>query len=453
MQDQILIVDDHPDICESLSQVLNRAGYKSQMAYNGFEALEAIRQGQFSAVITDIDMPKMSGLEVLQKAKVMVPDTAVIIMTGYGTIDSAVQAMKYGAYDYITKPIAADTIKSIVQKATTSIPVAVKTPKELANTNSGQNPLPRQIITGDPQMLNILDMVKAIAPIDSTILVQGESGTGKELIARAIHRHSLRYRRPFVGINCAALPESLIESELFGHERGAFTGAVAKRIGKLELAHGGTILLDEVSEMAKQFQAKLLRAIQEREVVRIGGTHPTKVDIRIVATTNKMLLEEVDKGEFREDLFYRLCVIPILLPPLRERVGDIPLLSQYFTQRFCTRMRKDPMTISPRSMELLKEYPWYGNVRELENTIERAVALTMRDVITPDKLIFSHRQISSDYISLKVGTPLRIVEQEFITKTLDHTDGNKQKAADILGITSKTVRSKLRQYGCDVDDD
>ncbi len=447
MQDQILIVDDHPPICKSLSKVLIRAGYKAQVANNGFEAMEAISREQFSVVITDMDMPRMDGLEVLQRTKAIVPDTAVVIITGYATVDSAVKAMKYGAHDYIAKPITTDRIRAVIQNAIARGPVDAIAVQEIVDVNTSfTGP---QIITADPRMLDVLNMVRLIAPIDSTVLIQGETGTGKELIARAIHGHSLRAGQPFVAVNCAALPEGLIESELFGHEKGAFTGAIAKRIGKLELAHGGTILLDEISEMAKPLQAKLLRTIQEREVVRVGGDHPFKIDIRIIATTNKNLSEEVDNGNFREDLFYRLRVIPIFLPPLREREDDIPVLAEYFVQRFCERMRKKSRTISPKAMELLKSYPWQGNVRELENTIEGAVALSQKTVISPADLIFTDRRRPSDYISLKVGTSLQDVERELILRTLEKCGGNKQRTADILGITSKTIRSKLRQYGYD----
>lgn len=452
MQDQILIVDDHPPVCKSLSEVLTREGYKAHMANNGFEALEAISREQFSVVITDMDMPKMDGLEVLQRTKAIVPNTAVVIITGYGTVDSAVKAMKYGAYDYITKPITTERIKTVIQNAIAKVPTEAMAVQKTADVTDTSLP-GKQFITADPQMMDILNMVQLIAPTDSTVLIQGESGTGKELIARAIHQHSSRSRQPFVAVNCAALPEGLIESELFGHEKGAFTGAIARRIGKMELAHGGTILLDEVSEMAKPFQAKLLRAIQEREIVRVGGAHPFKVDIRIIATTNRDLAAEVDDGNFREDLFYRLRVIPIFLPPLRERQGDISILAQCFVKKFCIQMKRKTKTISPKAMELLKSFPWQGNVRELENTIEGAVALSQKPVLSPADLIFTNRRRPSNYVSLKIGASLQDVERELIIRTLEQSGGNKQKTADILGITSKTIRSKLRQYGYDETDE
>ena len=443
MQNQILIVDDEPLIRRSLSEVINRAGYEAHVANDGYEALEAIRQEQFSVIITDMSMPKMNGLEMLQKVRTIVPDTAVVIITGYGTVDSAVEAMKCGARDYITKPFSPDRIKSVIEKAITSSP-ANSLVNDVANIQV--RPSDYNIVTADPQMLDILNKIRLISQTDSTVLIQGESGTGKELVARAIHKYSRRADGPFIAVNCAALPEGLVESEFFGHERGAFTGAIARRVGKLELAHGGTILLDEIGEMANPFQAKLLRAIQEREVVRIGGTSSVKVNVRIIATTNKNLLEEMDRGNFREDLFYRLCVVPIFLPPLRERKDDISLLARYFTQRFCARMFKETIVISQETMEVLREYSWPGNVRELENAVERAVALSQDKVISPDEIFFNTRKKLSRFISLEVGTSLQDAEKELILRTLEDVRGSKQKTAEILGITSKTIRNKLRQY-------
>jgi len=461
MQNQILIVDDEPLIRKSLSEVINRAGYQAHVANDGYEALEAIQQQQFSVVVTDMSMPKMDGLEVLRRTKASIPNIAVIIITGYATVDSAVEAMKLGAHDYIAKPFPPAKIKAVIKEAITSRlsgdmarhPFA--SPRTRGFEDKGMieadilSSKP-QLVTSDPQMLDVLNKVKLIAQTDSTVLIQGESGTGKELIARAIHKYSRRAGGSYIAVNCAALPEGLIESELFGHEKGAFTGAIARRIGKLELAHGGTLLLDEVSEMAKPFQAKLLRAIQEREVVRVGGTTSIKVNVRFIATTNKALSEEVDIGNFREDLFYRLCVVPISLPPLRERKDDIPILAQYFTQRLCARMAKETKVISQKAMEVLKEYSWPGNVREIENTIERVIALSQGNVITPNDLFLSVRSKPSKYMSLKIGTSLRDAERELILRTLEDVGGNRQKTADILGISSKTVRSKLRQYGYNV---
>jgi len=439
---QILVVDDEPLMCRSLSEVIRRAGYEVFTANNGYEAIEFIQQESISVIITDMNMPKMGGIEVLRQAKAIVPNVAVIVVTGYGTVDSAVEAMKYGAIDYITKPFSPSRINTIIEKAISNVSMY---PYQLATRQSETH----SIVTADPQMLDIIERIKLIAQSDSSVIIQGESGTGKELIAKALHAYSNRSNGPYVAVNCAAIPESLLESELFGHEKGAFTNAIARRIGKIELAHGGTLLLDEVSEMPKPFQAKLLRAIQEREVVRIGGNQQLKVDIRIVATTNKNLIEAVDSGTFREDLFYRLCVIPVFLPPLRERKDDIPILAQYFAQKSSARMGKKIGTISVDILESLKNYSWPGNVRELENTIERAIALSINGSISISNIFFSLRKKLSKYISLEVGTSLADAERELITRTLDEVEGNKQKAADILGITTKTIRAKMRQISGD----
>jgi DNA-binding NtrC family response regulator len=442
MQNQILIVDDHPPICKSLSDVINRAGYEAHVANDGYEALEAIRQKRFSVVVTDIRMPKMDGIEVLQKAKSIIPDVEVIVITGNANVDSAVEAMKNGAYDYIRKPFSMDKITAVIEEA-----ISRHTGEAMVPVNTSDNSV-RQIITADPQMLEALNKARLVAQTDATVLIEGESGTGKELIARAIHAYSARSSGRYIPVNCAAMPEGLIESELFGHEKGAFTGAFARRIGKLEQAHGGTLLLDEVSEMAKPCQAKLLRALQEREIVRVGGTQIIEVDVRVIATTNKNLANEVDMGNFREDLFYRLCVVPIILPPLRERKDDIPILAQHFNQQFCARMGKKLKNISSKAMESLISHSWHGNVRELENTIERAIALSENGSISPASLFFSARSKPSRYISLKIGsTSVSDAERELIIGTLESVGGNKQKAAKILGITSKTIRSKLYQYG------
>jgi DNA-binding NtrC family response regulator len=442
MNGQILVVDDEPLMCRSLSEVIRRAGYEVFTANNGYEALEFIQQESISVIITDMNMPKMDGIEVLRQAKVIVPNVAVIMVTGYATVDSAVEAMKYGALDYITKPFSPSRINALIEKAISQ--VSTYTPQlEIRQSVS------HSIVTADPQMLDILDRLQLIAQSDSNVLIQGESGTGKELIARALHAYSNRSNGPYVAVNCAAIPESLLESELFGHEKGAFTNAIARRIGKIELAHGGTLLLDEVSEMAKPFQAKLLRAIQEREIVRIGGNQQMKVDVRIIATTNKNLVEEVDSETFREDLFYRLCVIPVFLPPLRERKDDIPVLAQYFAQKSSAKMGKKIGTISTDVIESLKNYSWPGNIRELENTIERAIALSTNGGISLSNLYFSSRKKLSKYVSLEVGASLEDAERELIIRTLEEVDGNKQKAAGILGITAKTIRAKLRHYGYD----
>jgi len=446
MQDSILIVDDEPLVCKSLSELITREGYKAQVAYDAYEALQTIQQDQFPVVVADINMPKMNGLEFLQRTKAIFPDIAIILMTGYATVESAIDAMKSGAHDYICKPFSQSDIKAAIENAFAHVSDNTIISHAANSYTFHQD---ERIVTADPQMLDILDKAKLIAQTDSTVLIQGESGTGKELIARAIHRDSRRANGPYVAFNCAALPESLIESELFGHEKGAFTGAIARRIGKFEMAHHGTILLDEVSEMAMPLQAKLLRVLQQREIVRVGGTESIKLDVRIIATTNTDLSSEVDAGKFREDLFYRLCVVPLFLPTLRERKEDVPLLAQHFVQQFCKQMGMEAKTISQEAMKFLEEYNWPGNVRELENTIERAVALSQSSTISPDGLFFTTRRKLSRYVSFEIGTSLRDMEKEIIIRTLEDVGGNKQRTAEVLGITSKTIRSKLRQYGYD----
>ncbi|MBD3184878.1 response regulator [Candidatus Poribacteria bacterium] len=443
MQDQVLIVDDEPLVCESLDELIKRNGYKTYKAYNGHEALEFIKKEIPSVIITDINMPKLDGMQLLLKTKDIAPEVPVIIITGYGTIQTAVEAMKHGAYDFIMKPFSNSDIGEIIRKAISS---QNKNKINIAEKFISHHNPKHGIITEDPEMLEIMKKVRRIAQTDSTVLIQGESGTGKELIARAIHRLSHRSDGAYVAVNCAALPEGLIESELFGHERGSFTGAVARRIGKFELAHGGTLLLDEVSEMDIPFQAKLLRALQEREIVRVGGTQSIGVDVRVVATTNKDLIKEVEKGNFREDLFYRLCVVPIFLPPLREREDDIPILAQYFINKFCSKVGIKHKDISQDAVGFLKEHTWPGNVRELENTIERALSLAESESIKPDDLLLTKRKKPSRYISLKLGTSIYDAEKELILRTLEYSGGNKQKTSEILGITSKTIRSKLHQY-------
>ncbi len=446
MQESILIVDDEPLVCKSLSELVAREGYKAQIAYDAYEALQTIQQDRFPVIVADINMPKMNGLELLQRTKENFPDTAVILITGYATVESAIEAMKSGAHDYICKPFTHSQIKAAIENALAHVSDNITFPYAADSHTFRQDD---RIVTADPQVLDILDKAKLIAQTDSTVLIQGESGTGKELIARAIHSNSRRANGPYVAFNCAALPESLIESELFGHEKGSFTGAIARRIGKFEMAHRGTILLDEVSEMAMPLQAKLLRVLQQREIVRVGGTESIKLDVRIIATTNKDLSDEVDSGKFREDLFYRLCVVPLFLPPLRERKGDVPLLVQHFVQQFCKQMGMEAKAISQQAMKILEEYNWPGNVRELENTIERAVALTQDGTILPDDLFFTNRRKLSRYVSFEIGTSLRDIEKEIIIRTLEDIGGNKQRTAEVLGITSKTIRSKLRQYGHD----
>jgi DNA-binding NtrC family response regulator len=432
--EQILIVDDDALMCKSLCAAIRRKGYEVDSANSGFEALEKLSACKFAIVITDIKMPEMNGLELLNKIKERSPDAAVVMITAYGSIETAIEAMKQGAFDYILKPFPTVKIIEIIEKIS----------GENSNENRADFP---DIITSDSKMLEILDMVDTVGKSDATVLISGESGTGKELIARAIHNHSKRKSEAFVAINCAAMPQDLLESELFGHEKGSFTGAIARKSGKFELADGGTLLLDEVSELPMSLQAKLLRALQEREIDRIGGREPVKLDVRIISTTNEELENRVKEGKFREDLFYRLCVIPIELPPLRERRGDIALLAKYFFREFCRQNKKSITNISQSAVDKLSQQQWPGNVRQLRNVMERAIILCKDRILMPHHLFPEDiEEDASPQISLEVGASLYEAEKQLILKTLQEVGGNKSKAAKILGLTAKTIRNKLRQY-------
>lgn len=431
----ILIVDDDIGMRTALFEVLKRKNYKIQMAENGRDAIKALENGAFSVVITDVNMPHAGGVEVLKAVKRISPLTPVIMITAFGTIENAVEAMKIGASDYILKPFSAEVLDSVIKK--TIAPPANK---------SG-------IITENANMKRILEMARSVADSNATVLIMGESGTGKELMARYIHENSLRKDGPFIAVNCASIPEGLLESELFGYERGAFTGAISRKAGKFELANNGTMLLDEVSEMPVSLQAKLLRVLQQREVDRIGGKEPVALDIRVIATTNRDLKKEVNEGRFREDLFYRLNVFPINLPPLRERVEDIPILVNYFLGLFNQKNKKAVKNISHEALNLLNSYQWKGNIRELENIMERAVLLASGDEILPEN-VFPDASMAKTTAIIQTGaappaspTSLFDMEREMIKRALEDTSGNRTKAAKILGISVRTLRNKINEYG------
>ena len=433
LSERILVVDDDELMCKSLCNAIRRKEYTVDSANDAFRALEKLSEKRFDIVISDIKMPQMNGLELLAKIKEQSPNTAVVMITAHGEIDSAIEAMKQGAFDYILKPFKTDQIIEVIEKI-------------LGHKPGLQEDFP-EIITSAPKMLNILEMVDTVGKSDATVLISGESGTGKELVARAIHNHSDRADKAFIAVNCAAIPGDLLESELFGHERGAFTGAAARKEGKFELADEGTLLLDEVSELPFQLQAKLLRVLQEREIDRVGGKTPIKVDVRIISTTNENLEEKIKEGNFREDLYYRLCVIPIEIPPLRERKGDIHLLAKYFFREFCERNSKSITDISQSALEKLSQQEWPGNVRQLRNFMERAVILCSDRVLMPNHLFpeYVEEDVSSQ-ISLEVGTSMYEAEKQLIVKTLQEVDNNRTKAAEILGITPRTIRNKLKEY-------
>lgn len=443
----ILVVDDEQAILDSLSRILRREGYEVSTTDSGEEALDVVRHREVDLVLADIMMPKMNGIELLRAIKAISPAIEVVMMTAFGTVENAVECMREGAYDFISKPLKRAIVVRSVQRALER--------RELLHENTRL----RRAVAEDGQQGNVvgqskaiqetLEMVAQAAPSAATILLSGESGTGKELLARHIHTNSERAEGPFVAVNCAALPESLLESELFGHERGAFTGANARRQGRFERAHGGTIFLDEIGETSPSVQVRLLRALQEGEIERVGGQQPVSLDVRVVAATNRDLDADVQAGRFREDLYYRLNVIEIRLPPLRERRGDVPILAQHFLERFADKNRKALSGFSEAALRALDAYEWPGNVRELENTIERAVVLCRGEVIGTEDLPSGVSQAAGtapepqDGIFVPFGTPLEQVEKQLIHETLRRTGGDKKTAARLLGIATRTIYRKL----------
>ena len=435
----ILVVDDEESMRIALSEALVRGGHQVDCVTNGYDALTRVSSESFKLIITDVRMPKMDGLQVLQEIKKVSPRTPVIVITAYGAVQNAVDAMRRGAADYILKPFSFDDLSTAVKRA-------------LVNAN-GQNggcvqddQRVREIVTKDPQMLKCITMAKNVALSRSTVLIQGESGTGKELFARYIHQHSECGDKDLVAINCAAIPENLLESELFGYEKGAFTGAASKRLGKFELAQGSTLLLDEVGEMGLTLQAKLLRVLQEFEIDRVGGKEPVPIDVRVIATTNVELQQAVDEGKFREDLFYRLNVIPLKIPPLRKRKDDIPPLAEHFVQKHSLRCKKEVPEISPELFTVLKDYEWRGNVRELENVIERTVLLHRDGMLLPQHLVIEEDNgMATSHVS-KGGKTMKEMEKTLIMETLEELEGNRTHAAEALGISIRTLRNKLSEY-------
>ena len=430
MSIRVLVVDDEAQMRKALKAVLERKGYEVVTVEDGAKALLKITNDSFDVMITDIKMPGMSGIELLRSVRALAPALPILMMTAYGTIENAIEAMKEGASDYILKPFPSEIIESAVAK--------------VLRVNADDSEAGFEV--KNPKMTEILEVAKNIAPTGATVLITGESGTGKELLARYIHSLSDRADKPFVSVNCASIPEGLLESELFGFEKGAFTGALQKRVGKFEQADGGTFLLDEVGEMGVLLQAKLLRVLQEREIDRIGGSEPIKVDIRIIATTNKDLKAEVASGSFREDLYYRLNVFPFALPSLKERPEDIEFLSSYFLKLFAGRYSKEVTGIDKGAMESLMNNPWKGNVRELENVMERAVLMSNSSFLTLDNLYYGEEApVAGEVLPIANGT-IREMERELIFKAIEGSDGNKTQAAKKLGISIRTLRNKLNEY-------
>ena len=442
---RILIVDDDRSNVESLSRVFRREGYDVLTAGDGKAGLDAIRKEHVNVVLTDLMMPGMNGVDLLRSVRTLSPESEVILMTAFGTVETAVEAMKEGAYDFVTKPFKRIQIVKGVRRALEKQTLVIE--NRALREELGRMRKERRIIGNSVAIRQTLEMVQQVAPSSATVLLLGESGTGKELFARAIHEASPRRDRPFVAVGCAALPESILESELFGYEEGAFTGARRRKEGRFEMAHGGTLFLDELGEMSGTTQVKLLRVLQEGELERLGGTRTIQVDVRIIAATNKRLEAEVAAGRFREDLFYRLNVISIELPPLRDRDDDVPLLAHHFLQHFSKKNAKPMRGFSREALEALADHRWPGNVRELENTIERAVVLAKTDAVTPEDLPPSLRGAArqAKTVTIPLGMPLDEIERKLIHETLKLTRGNKRLAAQLLGTSTRTIYRKLEQ--------
>ncbi|MFL5294439.1 MAG: sigma-54-dependent transcriptional regulator [Myxococcales bacterium] len=448
----LLLVDDEPANLDSLERIFAREGYKTQRAETGAAALAALRDKPADVVLTDLMMPGMSGQELLRAVKAVAPDAEVVLMTAYGTVEAAVAAMKDGAYDFLTKPLKRHAVLKSVSQALEKRRLVLENKQLRARLAGVSSP----IVGQSPALRSTLDIIRQAAPSSATVLLLGESGTGKELFARALHEHSTRAQAPFVPINCAAIPDTILESELFGYERGAFTGAVARKEGRIERAQGGTLFLDEIGELSLGVQVKLLRFLQEGEIERLGGTSPVKVDSRVVAATNRDLASAVQSGKFREDLYYRLNVIQVILPPLRERLEDIPLLADHFVGKYAAKNGKQFSGITPSALEALEAYPWPGNVRELEHAIERAVVLSSGSEIDIDALPQAVLQaarggprgpipaaLEGRTLSIPLGTTMEEIELRVIRETLRHTKGDKNLAAQLLGIAARTIYRKL----------
>ncbi len=479
MINRILVADDEESMRWVLSKALRKKGFAVDLAKDGAEALKLIQANSYDLAILDIKMPGLSGLDLLDKVRELKQDLLVVIMTAEASMKNAVEAMKRGAYDYITKPFDLDVIDAIIEKVNRAREITSQV-SLLKEELKDRYQLEKTIIGNSPLMREIYKTIGKVAPSDVTVLIQGESGTGKELIARAVHFNSRRLGKPFVALNCAAIPKELLESELFGFEKGAFTGAVDRKLGKFEQANGGTIFLDEIGDMPLDLQAKILRVLQEREITRTGGNQSILVDVRIVAATNQDLEEKVRQKTFREDLFYRLNVVPIQLMPLRERKEDIPLLVEYFLQKICAELEIAVKRCDQDAMRLLSAYSWPGNVRELENTIKRAVILSSDPLLTTADFTTLRQQkggerLPSDELSLEGIVDMKLrgcfinmekmesgdvytmvleqVERPLIRFVLEKTRGNQVRAADILGINRNTLRKKIQELGIEIKKD
>jgi len=440
----ILVIDDDKAMRDACFQILSRQGYRVELAAGAKQGLALLERQSFETILLDLVMPDMDGLEALKKIKALDPDLEVIIITGYGTIQSAVESIKAGAFHFLSKPFVPDDLRNLVSRALEKRRLDLENLylRQELKTKDERNVL----VYESESMVRIMDMVARVAPTDSTVLITGESGTGKGLVARQLHQLSQRSRRPFITVDCGTLVETLFESELFGHVKGSFTGADANKVGKFELAQNGTLFFDEISNIGLEVQAKLLRAVEERKISKVGSHRVITVDVRIIAATNKDLTRAIKDGAFREDLFYRLNVVLIQMPPLRERKSDIPLLVQHFLEKYNARLRKDIHGISPDALELMVRHDWPGNVRELENTVERLVVLSPGPYLEPADLVFAGTILTPAAAEAAAGVSLKDLERDHIIHTLQRYDGHKSETARALGIDRKTLREKLKRY-------
>ncbi|HZW82000.1 MAG TPA: sigma-54 dependent transcriptional regulator [Candidatus Deferrimicrobium sp.] len=446
---KILVADDEESVRGLLTRVLVKQGYLVETAVNGEEVLNKVREKEFQVLIMDIRMPKLDGMEAFKLLRRDHPALNIIMMTAFSTAETTLEAMRLGAFDYLTKPFDLAQIKAVISKAVNS-----RMEEQLQTDEDVEKPWSNTFVGSSVQMLDLFKTIGRVAPSDSSVLIQGESGTGKELIARTIHEYSNRKQAPFVSINCGAVPEGVLESEFFGHEKGAFTGAHARKIGKFEFADGGTIFLDEIGEMSPQLQVKLLRVLQERQFERVGGNETVAVDIRVIAATNKDLRKSISEKSFRADLYYRLNVVSITVPSLRERMDDIVLLAAYFRDKYCAKLGKQARQISQEALVLLECYPWPGNVRELENAIEHAIVMGKGGRIMPEDLpeeIANYTECTHDQAFPTQSTTLKemvkAVEKTAITQALLQTRGNKLQAAKRLDISRRALQYKIEEYG------
>ena len=443
---RILVVDDEPIALRNLERALEREGYEVTTAASGQSALRLLRARPFDVVLTDLKMEKVDGMAVLGRCKELDPDAEVVLVTGYAAVDTAVEAMKRGAYHYVAKPFKLDEVREVVRGAAEKVALRRENRRLRERVDGFADRA--EIVTQDPGMLRLLDTARDVTATDCNVLVTGESGTGKELVARYIHRHSRRAGGTFLAVNCGAFTEELLTSELFGHERRAFTGAAAQKKGLVEMADGGTLFLDEITEMSPAMQVRLLRVIQERELLRVGGTQPIRVDVRFVAATNRDPKEAIASGDFRQDLYYRLNVVTLALPPLAQRKDDVPMLAHFFLKRHAARMGKKVEAISDEAVGLLARYGFPGNVRELENIVERGVALAKGSVLEVGDLPDDVRRMSLQVF--RRDGPIRSLEDQekaYIRWVLDEVDGNRARAATILGIDRVSLWRKLKRYG------